>query len=173
MEPFSFTCACCGKEVTELPDLSFASPLAYHELPEAERAERTEINDDFCVIDGDQRFIRAVCPIPIVGSDQIFAWGIWVSLSEENFARYAKTFDDNKQSSLGTMFGWLCNRIPAYPDTLHLQTTVDPQDDRQRPFVWINQANSDHLLYREQRKGITRARLGEIYGSQVCGGEAG
>ncbi len=172
VEPITFTCACCGKEITGLPDLSFDSPLAYPDLPEAEPSKRAKINDDICVIDEDSYFIRAICPIPIVSSDEFFAWGIWVSLSEENFERYVRTFDDSDQSKLGAMFGWLCNRIPSYPDTLHLQTTVEPQDDRQRPLVWINDANSDHPLYREQRQGMSRARLGEVYSTEICRGKS-
>jgi hypothetical protein len=93
---------------------------------------------------------------------------VWVSLSDENFQKYNDSYGDDDQSKLGGMFGWLCNRIPVYPDTLHLQSTVMPRDGNQRPMVWINDAHADHPLYIDQREGITGERLGEIYGSEIC-----
>lgn len=164
----AFTCACCGKAVNGLPDLAFAAPLHYAALPEAERATRARLDADFCVIDDAQRFIRAVCPIPIRDTEAYFAWGVWVSLSAENFERYRASFEDPDQAKLGGMFGWLCNRLPCYPDTLELQTSVLPQDGGQRPLVWVNQVHAAHPLYIDQRQGITTERLGEIYASEIC-----
>ena len=170
MTAVTFTCACCGKEITGLPDLAFDAPLHYHGLAEVERARRARLDSDLCVIDDEDHFIRAVCPIPIIGADQYFAWGVWASLSAENFERYEATFDDGDQSELGAMFGWLSNRVPGYPDTLNLRTSVVPRDGNDRPLLWISEMHDDHPLYSEQREGISRERLGEIYASQVCEG---
>lgn len=168
MTPITFTCACCGKAITGMPDIAFDAPDYYHGVPEAERGDRAKLDSDLCVVDDEHYFIRAVCPIPITGTDEQFSWGVWVSLSSENFARYAETFDRDDQSGLGEMFGWLCNSIAGYPSTLHLQTTVVPQDGNQRPLVWINDAHADHPLYGEQRDGVGRDRLGEFYAARVC-----
>jgi hypothetical protein len=168
MESFTFTCACCGETIEGLPDLGYASPVYYDSLPATEREERAQLDSDFCVIDDDSRFIRAVCPIPIVGSDEHFGWGVWVSLSEASFARYRDSFGDDDQSKLGDMFGWFSNRLPDYPDTLNLPATVVPQDDNQRPLVWINQDRADHPLYVHQRQGIERDHLGELYARHLC-----
>ena len=167
---FRFTCACCGKAVTGVPDLAYAAPIYFDQLPEAERPSRAELSSDFCVIDATDYFIRVVCPLPIQGMDEMFMWGVWVTLSEANFRRYRDSFDDADQSELGGMFGWLSNRIPYYPDTLNLQTTVWPQDGDQRPHLWVNGTHADHPLYREQREGMSLARLGEIYAKEVCAG---
>ena len=164
----TFTCACCGKTVSGLPDLAFDAPLNYDQIPEVERAARAHLDTEFCVIDGGDRFIRAVCPIPIRGTEQHFGWGVWVSLSEDSFERYRAAFEELDQSKMGGMFGWFCNRLPFYPDTLSLQTTVMPQDGRQRPLVWVNDAHDIHPLYIDQREGITTERLGEIYASEIC-----
>lgn len=163
-----FTCACCGEKVEGLPDLAYAAPLHYDSLAEGERATRATLTDDFCVIDEDEFFIRAVCPIPIVGREETFGWGVWVSLGSESYQRYREAFNDSDQSRIGGMFGWFCNRIPVYPDTLHLQTSVIPQDHRRRPLVWINEASKDHPLYREQREGMSLERLGEVYAQVLC-----
>jgi len=166
--PFSFTCACCGKTVSELPDLAFTAPIYYHQLPEAERPQRARLDSDFCVIDAEEFFIRVVCPVPIRGTDEVFMWGIWTSLSETNFRRYEASFDDPDQAKLGGMFGWFSNRIPHYPETLNLQSTVRPQDGNQRPHLWINEAHAEHPLYREQREGMSLERLGAIYAKEFC-----
>ncbi len=166
----TFSCACCGKTVAGLPDLAFDAPLQYAALSEAERAARARLDADFCVIDGEQRFIRAVCPIPVRGTEGYFAWGVWVSLSADSFERYRAAFEVPDQAELGGMFGWLCNRLPPYPDTLELQTSVMLQDGRQRPLVWVNRVHAEHPLYIDQHEGITTERLGEIYASEICAG---
>lgn len=171
MEPLTFRCSCCGREITGLPDLAYDAPAHYHDLPQAERSERARLGDDLCTIDSkDHRdhFVRGVLLLPVRGTDQTFGFGVWVSLSAENYRRYVATFDDEDQSKLGAMFGWFCNRIPYYPDTLNLQTTVVPQDGGARPQVWINKIHADHPLYAEQQSGLTKERLGEIYAGEVC-----
>lgn len=167
-DAFRFTCGCCGKTVSGVPDLAYAAPLYYDQLPEAERAGRATLDTDLCVIDGEHFFIRVVCPVPIKGTEETFMWGVWTTLSEANFQRYRATFEDPDQSKLGGMFGWLSNRIPHYPDTLGLQTTVWPQDDRQRPHLRVNDVHAEHPLYREQRDGMDLARLAEIYAKEIC-----
>ena len=171
MDPLTFRCSCCGRLVTGLPDLAYDAPAHYHQLPETERERRAKLSSDFCTIDtseGGDRFVRGVCLLPVVGSEETFGFGVWVSLSPANFERYAATFEDDDQAKLGAMFGWLCNRLPTYPDTMNLQTTVVPQDGNARPQVWINEAHAEHPLYIEQRNGITKKRLGKIYAAQVC-----
>ncbi len=168
MDPITFRCSCCGRVITGLPDLAYDAPAHYHQLPEPERAARARLSSDFCTIDDEDHFVRGVCLLPVQGSDQSFGFGVWVSLSAENFRGYVETFEDDDQSKLGTMFGWLCNRIPTYPETINLETAVVPQDMKVRPQVWISEAHADHPLYIEQQTGITKDRLGEIYASEVC-----
>ncbi len=173
MDPVTFRCSCCGRVITGLPDLAYDAPLHYHQLSAAERTERATLTSDLCTIgtgDGEDHFVRGVCLLPVAGSEATFGFGVWVSLSPENFRRYTESFEDDDQSKLGAMFGWLCNRLPTYPDTVNLQTTVVPQDEGARPQVWINQAHAEHPLYQEQQSGITKERLGEIYAREVCDG---
>jgi len=171
MEPFAFTCPCCGKRVVGLPDLGYDSPAYWSRDPEKQRARHARLTSDFCQLDDEHFFIRAVCRVPIQGTDQTFGWGVWVSLSAENFRRYKETFHDDDQSKLGSMFGWFSNRLPDYPDTLSLQTTVVPQDGNQRPQVYINDAHDDHPLFIEQKSGMPQAKLAKIYAANLCTGE--
>ena len=169
MEPFTFTCPCCGEEVLGLPDMTYAEPAFARAVPEVERAQRVKLSSDLCIVDGERFFIRAVCRVPVVGAAQDFGWGIWVSLSEENFKRYVESFDDVDQSRLGGMFGWFSNQLPHYPDTLSLQTSVFPQDNNQRPLVYINDVHDDHPLYIEQQSGMAQDKLARIYAENLCG----
>ncbi len=92
--------------------------------------------------------------IPIVDSDsEVFEFGVWSTLSAENFWRYVETFDDLDQSKLGEMFGWFSNRLAAYPDTQGLACHVVPQDNRQRPIIVLEP--TDHPLAIQQREGVT------------------
>lgn len=170
MEPFTFTCPCCGKAIVGLPDLGYEAPAFYSDLPEAERAQRATLTSDLCAVDDEFFFIRALCQVPIEAAEQDFGWGVWVSLSQENYRRYKESFHDSDQSNLGAMFGWFSNRLPDYPDTLSLQTTVVPQDGNQRPLVYINDVHADHPLFVEQREGISQAKLAKIYAENLCGG---
>ena len=76
MEPFTFQCACCGESVTEIPDIAFDAPLHYHDLRADERGARARLSEDLCVIDAEEFYIRAVCPLPIVGTGKSFGWGV-------------------------------------------------------------------------------------------------
>lgn len=171
MEAFSFTCPCCGEEVVGLPDMAYDSPVYYPSDAGTAREAKARLTSDFCSV-GDDRFIRGVCRVPIAGSDQDFGWGIWVSLSKENFQRYFDSFGDADQSKLGGMFGWLCNRLPGYPDTLNLQTTVVPQDDNRRPLVYVSDVHQDHPLFIEQREGMSQDKLARIYAENLCANAA-
>jgi hypothetical protein len=167
VEHFAFTCPCCGKEVVSLPDIAYDAPVYYAALSEEERKTTARLSSDFCSV-GDDRFIRAVCRIPVVNSDVEFGWGVWVSLSQENFQRYFDSYEDSDQSKLGNMFGWLSNELPGYPDTLNLQTTVMPQDNNQRPLVYISDVHADHPLFIEQREGVSQDKLVRIYAENLC-----
>ena len=144
MEPFTFTCPCCGEKVLGLPDVVHGAPDYYLSVPEAERENRCRLTSDFCSVDDEHFFIRALCRVPVIGGAHDFTWGIWVTLSKKDFYRYFDSYDDPNQSELGGMFGWLANQLRNYPDTLSLQTSVFPQDDNQRPLVYINDVHADH-----------------------------
>ncbi len=169
MEPFVFTCPCCGEEVRGLPDIAYAEPAYALSIPEEERVKRVGLTSDLCRVDEQHFFVRAVCQVPVVGAAQAFGWGVWVSLSQENFQRYFDSFDDPAQSKLGGMFGWFSNQLPDYPDTLSLQTSVLPQDANKRPLVYISEVHADHPLYIDQQNGMPQEKLARIYAENLCG----
>ena len=159
-KPFSFTCTKCGEVHVGMPDLGFDAPLAYHQLTPAERAASGALTSDTCVIAGEQFYIRGVLDIPVQGMDRSFGYGVWVSLSPANFARYKELFKSADPSAEPAYFGWLCNSLPGYPDTLSLKTNVHLQPVPRRPFIELQA--TDHPLSLEQREGITVERLRAI-----------
>ncbi|MFI0986366.1 DUF2199 domain-containing protein [Streptomyces exfoliatus] len=94
-------------------------------------------------------------------SGDTFSWGVWVSLSEENFARTHDLWDDPAREQEPPYFGWLSTELPVYPhSTLQLKTHVHTRAVGQRPLIELEP--TDHPLAVEQREGITTSRVREL-----------
>jgi hypothetical protein len=160
MEGFSFECSCCGKRHTGLPAIAFDGPsVGLDEAGQPWPMERK--GRDFCIVDGQHYFVRAVLAVPILGASEPMEWGVWGSLSEANFKLYQDTFNDADQGEIGPMFSYLGNRIAGYPDTLSLHSRLHPQNDGKRPFVELD-PSQDHPLVRDQLNGISKERAVEL-----------
>lgn len=95
------------------------------------------LSSDFCTIvhEGEtDRFIRAVPEVPIIGVEEPFLWGVWVSLSEKRFNRYRETYD-NPIAGEG-FFGWVCNEIKLYPYSTPRPSDVIVQPGHDRPRLY-------------------------------------
>ena len=174
---WEWTCPCCGQRKRGIPDLAFDAPIQHLWAEQGDTSfEVIEKTNDLCRmhIDGAPfRFIRCVIEIPIRGTEARIGFGVWSTLSEANFARYRDSFDDEDQSKLGVMFGYLSNRLPAYPDTVNLKVSVSPRDGRLRPLVHLLDDHRDHPLYADQEHGYGAERLIEIIGQILpCDGKA-
>lgn len=161
-----FDCRCCGERHQGLFDLACGKPEFWtgteEKAPNSAVLGATDIlTEDFCVIEGKYFFVRAVLELPIAGVDERFAYGVWTSLSAKNFNAFIDTFDSGEQGGLGPWFGYLCNALKGYPDTLRLELDVRPSDGRQRPRLYVR--DDAHPLAAEQRDGMTFDRLLEIY----------
>jgi hypothetical protein len=121
---------------------------------------RIELSSDACVIDEKWFFVRGCLEIPVREHEEPFSWGVWCSLSEENFQRYEKLFDRVAREAGESFFGWLCSAIPGYPDTQQLKTMVRVRPWPTRPLVHLEPTN--HPLAVEQREGLTVERAREI-----------
>jgi hypothetical protein len=97
--------------------------------------------------------------IPVIEGG-VFTWGVWVSLSLENFERMLELWETPGRESEPPYFGWLSTALPCYPDTLNLKTHVHTRPVGERPFIELEP--TDHPLAVEQRNGITMARVREI-----------
>ena len=144
-----------------MPSFGFGFPIQLMDVPEAEREERVFLTEDTCVIDDQHFFVRGCLEIPIIGSNDPYVWGLWVSLSEKNFFRFQELLGVDKRSQHGPYFGWLASPPRPYPDSLNLKTRVHLRDHGLRPLIELEP--TEHPLAVEQRQGITQERLVEIF----------
>jgi hypothetical protein len=157
-----FTCQTCGEQ-HDAGEISFGAdaPVQWALISGKERSQ-SELGGEQCVIEaGGQRhfFVRGCIEIPIKGSQRPFTWGVWVSLSEKSFLEISEHWEDPCRTSLGPYFGWLCTKIPEYPDTVFLKTMVHQRQVGQRPIVELEE--SDHPLSVDQRNGVDPLRMQE------------
>jgi len=82
----TYLCSCCGKEHGGLP-FSFAAdfPDPFANLSHDQREARAHISSDQCIIDQEQFYLRGCLEIPIQGTDQVFLWGLWARIWEQDF----------------------------------------------------------------------------------------
>lgn len=154
----SYRCRTCGELHDDLPDIAAAKPDHWFTIPEAERAKRSHLSADRCIIDNEDYFIRGVLLIPVHDQEQPFGFGVWVSQSRENFYTYLHNPDTDE---IGPFFGWLCTRIRNYAeDTTSLKTMAHFRSGNLRPTIELEP--TDHPLAVEQREGITLERAWEI-----------
>jgi hypothetical protein len=126
-----------------------------------ERAAGNVLSPDQCAIKGEGYFVHGLIEIPIIDHDEVFSWGVWVSLSETSFARTAELWDTPGRESGAPFFGWLSTDLPVYsPSTINLKTMVHTRPVGERPGIELEP--TDHPLAVEQRIGITMERVQEL-----------
>ena len=124
------------------------------------KRSKTFLDEDFCAIEGRDFFVRGLIHLPIIGAGETFRWGVWGSLSRENFETLLKMNDDPKRTELPPMFAWLSTQIPEYPDALNLKMYAHIQEPGLRPLFRLEP--TDHPLSQEYHRGITPERVKEI-----------
>ena len=156
------TCAAaakCGRSHDDLPDIAKPFPDAYADIPEAERAARTKLSSELCVLrypDQVDFFIRGVILVPILGGDDALGFGAWLSQSQTNFERYVRG------EAMTPTVGLLGNRFNHHAGVdLDLKARAHFRDGGSRPELELD-PNSDHPFSADQRNGITLARAWEI-----------
>jgi len=128
--------------------------------PSEDNLHRGEfLDDNFCAINNEHFFVRGIISLPIIGSSENFRWGVWGSLSRQNFERLLKTNSDPKRAELPAMFSWLSTQIREYPDTLSLRMYAHAQP-KNRPEFELE--STDHPLAQEYHHGVTPERVREI-----------
>ena len=165
----AFVCACCDKDLGEVPTAwGFSAPDYWGATGVG---GDSFLEDELCCIetpavDELHFFIRGLIEVPVRGSADPLTYNIWVSLSPANFERAVNRWDDPDRAQEPPYFGWLSNNIPGYPDTIQLKTMVHTRGPGRRPLIELEP--TDHPLAREQRDGIEAHRLLAV--AEVCGG---
>jgi len=124
------------------------------------RRKKTFLDEDFCAIEDHDFFVRGIIHLPIVGAGETFRWGVWGSLSRENFDKLLEVNDDPKRVELPPMFSWLSSSLPEYPETLSLKMYANIQEPGSRPHFMLER--TEHPLSQEYHNGITPERVKTI-----------
>jgi len=157
----NYTCKTCGQIHEGLPlSCGAEAPYYWYGLTEKERKRRASLSSDQCIIDDKYFFVLGRLEIPILNSNEIFCWLVWVSLSEANFERASKLWHKEGREKEPPYFGWLGTFLPGYPETVGLKTNVHTRPVGERPYVELEPTN--HPLATEQRDGITWGRVQSI-----------
>ncbi len=155
-----FTCSSCGEHHAELP-MNYSTTAPYVWDPSFDEAPDCLLSSDQCVIKAQHYFVKGLIEIPVIGSSDVFSWGVWVSLSRENFSRAVDLWNAPGRESEKPYFGWLTTELPVYaPSTINLKTHLHTRPVGQRPLIELEP--TDHPLAVEQGTGITRDRVREI-----------
>lgn len=161
---YAFMCTCCGEVREGSPSFGYREPWQYSTLSADQKATMGTLDSDLCTITHDEAtdyFIRTILEISIDGVSEPFTWGVWVSVSETSFMHYVETCDSPVEGD--GFFGWLCNRLPGYPDTLSLPTDARVELGRQRPSLHLHHGSTDsHPLVHDQLHGISATRAQEL-----------
>lgn len=157
-----YTCGFCGQHHDSVP-LSYRTKAPAYWSSALESDPDSGLDEELCVIQAEHFFVQGNIDIPILGEDDaVFTWGVWVSLSQANFARTMELWTTPGRESEPPYFGWLSTDLPVYApnSTINLKTQVITQPVGTRPLIHLEP--SEHLLSVEQHIGITRERIQEI-----------
>ena len=161
---FEFKCSECDEVHTGSPSFSHNHPALVYSIPEEERENRLYLTDDLCVVDDKHFFIRVVLEVPIIGMDDPFTWGVWVSQSEENFMSYQNSFGADQSGN--TTFGWLVANVAYYSTNDSngfyetLKCDVHWREKGKRPYITLHEVK--HELFEDQQNGISWNKAIEI-----------
>ena len=64
-QPFGYVCHRCGQYHEGMPSFGWDHPIEYLMIPKEERAERTVLTEDTCIIDDEWFFVRGCVEIPV------------------------------------------------------------------------------------------------------------
>ncbi|WP_127499970.1 DUF2199 domain-containing protein [Actinoplanes solisilvae] len=159
MTELGYVCGGCGQRHDGLP-FSYGSEAPVYWSPELEDDEGSTLEQEICIIRAEHYFVRARLIIPVVDADKDFDWGVWVSLSRDNFKRALDLWESDEREKEPSYFGWLSTELPGYPSTVNLKTRLHNAPVGVRPHIELEP--TQHPLAVEQRNGITVARIEEI-----------
>jgi hypothetical protein len=157
---FRFKCQSCDQWHEGMPAFGPPAPGRYFTLTEDERTARAILGSDQCIIDDREFYVLARLELAVIGLSEPFAWLMWVSLSEDSYEAYARSYEWADRAHLGPFFAWIVDDLPLYPTTTGLKSMIHLRNDGLRPLVELEP--TDHPLARDQAKGVSIERAAEI-----------
>ena len=164
----SWACTSCGEQHQGMFAIGACAPDYWPNAGDFENNDALSmdgdfLSEDFCVLGGEDFFVRCVFEIPVLGMDEKFGFGVWSTLSRDNFQLYVDQFNETSPHDQSPWFGYFSNSLRGFEETVPEPCEVHPQPNRQRPVLIL--LNEDHQLARAQREGISPERVLEIYGA--------
>ena len=169
MKDFEFKCSCCDEVHKGMPHLGASAPIYYFGIPKEEKSTRAILTSDTCVLDSKEYFVRGCLEMPVIGYEDYFSFGAWVSLTKDNFFKFERLLDEQDREQNDPMFGWFSTRIWTYEGLEELKTLIHFRNDGIRPFIELEP--TEHPLSVGQREGIEPERIIKIYEYYVHGKE--
>jgi hypothetical protein len=152
-----YRCSCCNRLYDEVPlYFSQAEPYDYWLIPSNERLNRIQLTDELCAIDFTSFFHKVQIAIPIIDFDKSLIFEVWATLSEDNFNKRRKLWNNPKRNNSKPYFGLLRSAIPCYPNTLDVEVKAFEEELGLLPGIEI--AEHIHPLTIDQTNGITFKR---------------
>jgi len=158
IKEFGFYCSDCGQYHKDVP-MAYGTdaPLLYFLIPEDQRKDRCEINDDQCIIDGKHFFLRGTLEIPVENNEEDFLWNVWVEISESDFDKINENWEDENRILDPPYKGEIATQLEPYPQTCGLSVLLVTQKVGLAPKVVVLETN--HPLFFEQQSGIDMTRV--------------
>ncbi|MHA3915050.1 DUF2199 domain-containing protein [Halovulum sp. GXIMD14793] len=162
MDP-DYQCECCGTNFSGLIDISFNHPATWpHDARKTQNAVAVgedRLGANLCSI-GEARYVRCSLRLPVQGTDQVFAYGVWAQLGLTDYDAYLAHFDGD--TDFDGCFAWLANPIPGWEVESALPCDLIPGPLGQRPSLTVHE-ESGHPIAPAQDNGIDFETLLDIY----------
>ena len=156
-----FQCDDCGEFHKELPrSLAFSMPDYVNKLLPWDRESRCEMTEDWCIVDKALYYVRGCLEIPVTTGGAPFVWGVWTTISEQDFDATMELWNDPERVNEPEYIGTLSNTMPFYPETRSLKTLIRTNSVSNRPSIIIDVPR--HPLHQDQQNGCTRERIIEF-----------
>ncbi|PJE29816.1 hypothetical protein SAMN06297129_2781 [Pseudooceanicola antarcticus] len=142
-------------------DIGFDMPSAWpHAEPTAEAPEVSAGEDrlapELCRL-GEARFLHAILPLPIRGSDEVLYLAPWAEVPSESFYAYLDHISDGAPFTGSP--ARLANDLPLFPGSLGQEVTLEPGGEGARPLILA----TDGPLAEAQDEGISLDQLIDLY----------
>jgi hypothetical protein len=162
----SFVCPTCGKSHDGLQrNFAWKLPDVVWAIPAEQREAAAKCTSDLCQY-GERYFIRCILPVPLLGADDPFNWGVWAEVERPTFERYLEIYEMDAESEPHRL-GRVANAIPGYPEISEAME-IHFGKSTERPTLHFTPA-CNHPLAKEQREGISGGRYHEIL--EIIGAE--
>ncbi|MEM9446861.1 MAG: DUF2199 domain-containing protein [Verrucomicrobiota bacterium] len=151
----TFKCSQCGQIHNTWPALGYGEPWHYSQLTPQQQKDIAKIDEDFCEIHWEEqtdRFIRTTLTIPVNNFELNLEYGLWVSLSEKSYNDYSDQYERTDYES--GYFGWVCNQLLGYEDTLSVPTDVNTQLGTRRPILDLHKDYDHQLVSRPLKSSL-------------------